>query len=551
MQGPEGRFQLASRALARSLGVRRRPSSSVGETRPRPRRSTHDGDTPAARRRGESSSGYLGIAAERSEHADRLHAIIATQRDVATADLDLESVMGLLCERTMELTGADGAAVALLRDGELRFGASRGSPDHPVGEVLSLDQSLGGLAIRDRRSLISHDALDDPRVEPRPRARDRRPLDGRGARCCTPGDPVGTLLVLSQSAQRLRRGGRAHARAALGRDLGGHEPRGRVQAKREQVEALNRFRTIFEGASVGIVRARADGSAREVNDGGAADARLLRRGARDAQLRAVHPPRRPRERTKELMRELMAGERDHYEHDKRYIRKDGEVIWVHVRAWLEPPVEGEPRTAIAMIENINERKLAEIALRENSERLERLVETQRDIAAAGVDLDGVMQLIVERSQALTVAEGAIVSMIEGDELVVGAASGIAVPAMVGSRRPLAQSIARYAFEARDTLLIEHAEGDPRLYSGFVRTRARPLPHLRPAVPGRPPGRGAQRHDHVRRARASARTTAARSSCWPWCSARRSAAPPSSRPSAARSRRWLASRPPTRARSPGS
>src|SRR4029450_7483100 len=96
----------------------------------------------------------------------RLHAIIATQRDVAPPDLDLASVMDLLCERTMALTGADGATVALLKDGELRFGASRGSPDHPVGELLSLDESLGGLAIRDRRSLISRDALDDPRVSP-------------------------------------------------------------------------------------------------------------------------------------------------------------------------------------------------------------------------------------------------------------------------------------------------------------------------------------------------------------------------------------------------
>ena len=77
-----------------------------------------------------------------------------------------------------------------------------------------------------------------------------------------------------------------------------------------------------------------------------------------------------------------------------------------------------------------------------------------------------MNLIVERSQALTVAEGAIVSMIDGDELVVGAASGV-VSQMVGNRRPLEQSIARYAFEARDTLLIEHAEGDPRLYRGFA------------------------------------------------------------------------------------
>ena len=93
-----------------------------------------------------------------------------------------------------------------------------------------------------------------------------------------------------------------------------------------------------------------------------------------------------------------------------------------------------------MIENINERKLAEIALRDNSERLARVVETQRDIAAAGVDLESVMQLIVERSQALTVADGAFVSLIDGEELVVGAASGTA-SALVGERRSLSESVA--------------------------------------------------------------------------------------------------------------
>jgi diguanylate cyclase (GGDEF)-like protein/PAS domain S-box-containing protein len=407
----------------------------------------------------EAAGSSEGVSAEDAlrEHAARLHAIIATQRDVATADLDLESVMGLLCERTMELTGADGAAVALMRNGRLRFGASRGTPDHTVGEVLSLDGSLGGLAIRDRRSLISTNAPEDPRVNS-----ERVRATGVHSMVAVPllhaGEPVGTLLVLARAVNVFD-----------DEDVRTLELLSVVisaaMSHAAEFEALSRFRTVFEGSSVGMVRARADGSAREVND---AVLSMLGYSAEDHATRSfdlfTHPD--DLEATKELMRQLMAGERDHYDHDKRYIRKDGQVFWVHVRAWLEPPVPGEPRTAIAMIENINERKLAEIALRENSERLERLVETQRDIAAAGVDLDGVMKLIVERSQALTVAEGAIVSMIEGDELVVGAASGVGSQ-MIGSRRPLAQSIARYAFEDRGTLLIEHAEGDPRLYAGFA------------------------------------------------------------------------------------
>jgi len=455
----DGRFQMASPSLARSLGFNA-PELLIGKPVAEHVRAAEetvlrddDGEIVAV----------LGISPDNAR-ADRLHAIIETQRDVATADLDLESVMGLLCQRTMELTGADGATVALLKDGELRFGASRGSPDHPVGEVLSQDASLGGLAIRDRRSLICHDALHDPRADP-----DRVRVTGVRSMVAVPllhaGEPVGTLLVLSRSMNAFDEEDVRTLELLSVVISAAMSHAAELQAKREQVEALTRSRTIFEGASVGIVRVRADGRGVEINS---AALQMLGYSPEDHATHSyelfTHPD--DVEPTRRLMRQLMAGERDSYEHDKRYIRKDGELIWVHVRAWLEPQAKGQPRTAIAMIENINERKLAEIALRENHERLERLVETQRDIASAGVDLEDVMRLIVERSQALTVAEGAIVSMLEGEELVVGAASGVASH-LVGNRRPLTQSVARFAFQERGTLLIEHAEGDSHLYRGFA------------------------------------------------------------------------------------
>jgi len=402
-----------------------------------------------------------------SLEAQLQRALLADGGEYALAkEADLQSAMQVLCAHAMELTGSDGAAIALLEDGELRFAASRGAPRHAIGDVLDFDGSLGGLAVRDRRSLIVHDARDDPRVDPA-----RVEATGVRSMIAVPllhaGEPVGALLVLALSPDAF---GEDHVRTL---ELlspvvsAGMSHAAELQARRAQVQALMRFRAIFEGASVGIVRVGADGRALEVNS---AVLELLGYEAEDHATRSfdlfTHPDDLPE--TVELMRELMAGERDSYEHDKRYIRKDGEVIWVHVRAWLEPPVEGEPRTAIGMIENINERKLAEIALRENNERLALVVETQRDIATAGVDLDRVMELIVERSQALTVAEGAIVSLLDGDDLVVGAASGVASK-LLGSRRPLAESVARFALEDGDTLLIEDAEGDPRLYSAFARS----------------------------------------------------------------------------------
>jgi diguanylate cyclase (GGDEF)-like protein/PAS domain S-box-containing protein len=99
--------------------------------------------------------------------------------------------------------------------------------------------------------------------------------------------------------------------------------------------------------------------------------------------------------------------------------------------------------------------------RDSSERLSLIVETQRDIAEAGHDLEAVMQLVAERSQALTGADGAMVNLIEGDMLRTRAVSGIAVSA-ARALRPLSSSVAKYAIETGRPLLIEDAPSDHRI-----------------------------------------------------------------------------------------
>jgi diguanylate cyclase (GGDEF)-like protein/PAS domain S-box-containing protein len=105
--------------------------------------------------------------------------------------------------------------------------------------------------------------------------------------------------------------------------------------------------------------------------------------------------------------------------------------------------------------------VANAAERRAAQRLERIVETQRDIATAGVDRERVMQLVVDRSMALTGADAGMISIVDGDELVIGAAGGRA-SGLVGGRRKLEDSIVSFAIAARDTLLIERTEEDPRI-----------------------------------------------------------------------------------------
>ena len=63
------------------------------------------------------------------------------------------------------------------------------------------------------------------------------------------------------------------------------------------------------------------------------------------------------------------------------------------------------------------RRAVDLRLQEQSERLNRIIETQRDIAAADLDLPAIMELICERTQELTDADGATVLMLDGDEFV--------------------------------------------------------------------------------------------------------------------------------------
>ena len=74
------------------------------------------------------------------------------------------------------------------------------------------------------------------------------------------------------------------------------------------------------------------------------------------------------------MQQLLAGQISSFQMEKRYIRKDGEVIWVNltcVPLWLEAT---DPRQHMAMVEDISRRKRGEKALQESEERFRLLNE---------------------------------------------------------------------------------------------------------------------------------------------------------------------------------
>lgn len=108
-----------------------------------------------------------------------------------------------------------------------------------------------------------------------------------------------------------------------------------------------------------------------------------------------------------------------------------------------------------------ERKQVEAALRKSSERMTLIVATQQEIGTAGLDLDQVMRVICERSQALVQANGAVVEFVEGDELVYRAVSGSASDKL-GLRIKRATSLSGLCSRTGEILKCDNTETDGRV-----------------------------------------------------------------------------------------
>ncbi|HWV17037.1 MAG TPA: PAS domain S-box protein [Rhodocyclaceae bacterium] len=71
-----------------------------------------------------------------------------------------------------------------------------------------------------------------------------------------------------------------------------------------------------------------------------------------------------------LLAQLIGGEISSYQREKRYVRKDGQSVWVELAVSLARNAQGEPDYLITQIVDINELKLAHDAVRERELTLE-------------------------------------------------------------------------------------------------------------------------------------------------------------------------------------
>jgi PAS domain S-box-containing protein len=135
----------------------------------------------------------------------------------------------------------------------------------------------------------------------------------------------------------------------------------------------HRFRAIFETAAIGIASVTLDGVIREAN--GAFEQMLghLPGGLTGKTVSEITHPDDPAEAL-DLFEELRRGERESYQVEKLYVRRDGSPVWGRVSASIIRDEAGAPALIVAAIEDVQARRAAEQQLREAEVRYRTLVE---------------------------------------------------------------------------------------------------------------------------------------------------------------------------------
>lgn len=158
----------------------------------------------------------------------------------------------------------------------------------------------------------------------------------------------------------------------------------RKEAELAYMQSEEQFRKIFEAASVGIVQALPD------------EGRIIRCNDKFCEIigyernELINIPfseltyHEDRKADWENFSKAVRGEIPYHLNEKRFVKKDGSLIWIRVNAAIIKDEAGRPTKTVAIIEDISERKAFETAL---SNREQNLSVTLQSIGDAVITTD--------------------------------------------------------------------------------------------------------------------------------------------------------------------
>jgi PAS domain S-box-containing protein len=147
----------------------------------------------------------------------------------------------------------------------------------------------------------------------------------------------------------------------------------RKQAERELQENIERFRNCFELPLIGVAITGADKRWIEVND---TTCNMLGYSQQELMQMTWAELTHPEDLALDLeyFTQLSSGQIDQYAMDKRYIRKDGSIIYAHLGVGSVRKADGSLDYAVALMQDVTERKQAETELRHTKEFLESVLD---------------------------------------------------------------------------------------------------------------------------------------------------------------------------------
>jgi PAS domain S-box-containing protein len=136
-------------------------------------------------------------------------------------------------------------------------------------------------------------------------------------------------------------------------------------------ETEKRFQKIFEEAAIGMSLIDINGCLMETNP---ALQQMLGYSKEELDQKVFLDLYHPDDVAvaENLFRELTEGKRDSYRLDKRFLRKDGRLLWGQVTVSLVRAAGGEPQFALSMVEDITNRKKTETEICTYQEQLQSL-----------------------------------------------------------------------------------------------------------------------------------------------------------------------------------
>lgn len=311
------------------------------------------------------AAGLVDVRAEGSEA--RAHAaageawsreLLAMQSAVTAAGDDLDAVMNAVVNgATRVMPHADGAVIEMREGNELVFRAASGAMVRAVGLRLKIGQSVSGRCILSGEPQVCVDSELDPYA-------DRELCRRAGVRSLIAvplpfqGEHVGVLKIYSGKPSLFDSRDLLTAQLLAGPITIGMAGVAQAAAARARAEADKRFAATFEQAAVGIAHVAPDGRFLLVND---RFRQIVGYARHDLIVGGFQQITHPDDLNLDLenFAALIAGRIDHYSMEKRYVRKNGTLVWVNLTISLVRHADGTPDFFVSVIEDISARKAAE------------------------------------------------------------------------------------------------------------------------------------------------------------------------------------------------